>query len=123
MRNDYGKPTNWLDNYYVTAKVFWQWRFDNELEADGIIFGFIEEPYPKGVVIEFPHRAVWRARYYVTQEHMSQVWQPDCVFYIQEARRLEVHNQPDPYEDIGKVRDLCRVVLDRRRVPVWTQFR
>lgn len=124
MRDSYQPRSNhWTDSLYITAQVWWQWRYDNDLNADGIIFGFIEKE-PRGVVVEFEHRATWRARYFVTMEHLEETWSSvDGTFYITEAKRLEVVELTEPYQDIGTVRDICLVVRDRRRVPVWTQFR
>jgi hypothetical protein len=121
---------HWTDSLYCTNQVWWQWRFDNGLNADGIIFGFIEKE-PRGVVVEFEHNVKWRSRYFVTLAHLEQTWcRRDGTFYITKAQRLEMHDQPEPYEDLtitskGKacVRDVCSVILNRRRVPVWTQFR
>lgn len=115
-------PRSWTDSLYCTNKVFWQWRFDNELIADGIIFGFVEKE-PRGVVVEFEHNVKWRARYFVTLEHLADTWQSDGTFYISQAQRLECIELIEPYEDINMVRDVCSVMRNRRRVPVWTQFR
>jgi hypothetical protein len=113
----------WTDSLYITNQVWSQWRYDNDLNGDGIIFGFIDKE-PKGVVVEFEHNATWRARYFVTLDHLKATWSRlDGTFYITEAKRLEVIERKEPYEDIGCVRDVCLVVRDRRRVPVWTQFR
>jgi len=117
------RALHWTDSLYITNQVWWQWRYDNELNADGIIFGFIDKE-PKGVVIEFPHNETWRVRYFVTLDHLQATWSSvDGTFYITEAKRLEVIERIEPYEDIECVRDICLVVRDRRRVPVWTQFR
>jgi hypothetical protein len=116
------RALRWSDSLYITNQVWSQWRFENGLNGDGIIFGFIDNP--RGTVVEFPHKETWRVRYFVTNEHLEAVWShKDGTFYITEAKRVEVIERIEPYEDIGCVRDLCTVMLYRRRVPVWTQFR
>ena len=81
--------TRWEDCLYVSAPVWMQSRFENDLPADGQIWGFPQDI--PGAVVQFPQTDRWDARYYITFDHMSRVWSArEKIFMVSEAKLLEL---------------------------------
>lgn len=116
------KAERWEDTLYVSHPVWWQVRFDDNLPAEGIIWGFPQDVC--GVIVQFDHVLNKHARYFVTFEELEKTYNPRArMSCIQSAKLVEVIEKREYYRKDMEVRPWGIVVLQRKRIPLWTSYR
>jgi hypothetical protein len=120
------KPERWEDNLYVSAPVWMQARHDDNLPADGLIWGFPQDI--PGVIVQFDHTDKYHVRFFVTFEELERTWSLRSKTYmIENVKLVELVEKREYYRDDRKVRPYGWVVLKvnnrREPIPLWTSYR
>jgi hypothetical protein len=101
-------------------------RFQNDLPAEGFIWGFPQDI--PGAIVQFSQGEKWNARYYATFDHMSRVWSARSkMFMLEDVALVELVEKKKYIRYDTKVFEAGLVVLKlngrRRKVPLWTSYK